>query len=285
MNFRDFYQDGVCRYSFEIFPPKGPEGIAGLLEALRELAIFDPAFISCTYGAMGSTQELTRDLVIRIQRELHLTAAFHFTCVGSGRANIKSYVESLRQEGLGLIVALRGDPPQGMDQFVKPDDGFAHANDLVAYLREIGGFSLAVAGYPEGHIECVDKQTDLLHLKRKVDAGADVVITQLFFDNHDFYDFVDRARKIGIQVPIIPGIMPIVNLKQVEKITRMCGAKMPQVLHQKLLAHQEDGEVVRQLGIEHAAQQCQDLIRHKAAGIHFYTLNKAYSVKRVLQAL
>lgn len=285
MNFRDFYQDGACRYSFEIFPPKDEAGIQGLFVALRELAPFDPAFISCTYGAMGTTRELTKDLALRIQHELGLTSAFHFTCVGSGKKEIRSYVESLKKEGLNLIVALRGDPPQGAEKFVRPADGFSYANELVAYLREIDGFSIAVAGYPEGHVECVDKATDLINLKRKVDAGAEIVITQLFFDNHDFYDFEARARKIGIKVPIIPGIMPIVSAKQIEKISRMCGAKLPQGLSEKLAHHQDDGEAVKEIGIEHATQQCRDLLKHKALGIHFYTLNKAHSTKRVIEDL
>ena len=285
MNFHDFYQDGVCRYSFEIFPPKDEAGIQGLFEALKELAVFNPAFISCTYGAMGTTRELTKDLALRIQHELQLTSAFHFTCVGSGKNEIKSYVESLKKEGLNLIVALRGDPPQGAEKFVKPKDGFAYANELVVYLREINGFSIAVAGYPEGHVECASKEDDLVNLKRKVDAGADVVITQLFFDNRDFYDFEARARKVGIQVPIIPGIMPIVSAKQIEKISRMCGAKLPQGLREQLARHQEDAEAVKQIGIEHATQQCQGLLQHKALGIHFYTLNKAYSTQRVIEGL
>lgn len=285
MNFRDFYQGGACRYSFEIFPPKDEAGIQGLFTALRELAPFDPAFISCTYGAMGTTRELTKDLALRIQHELGLTSAFHFTCVGSGKKEIRSYVESLKKEGLNLIVALRGDPPQGAEKFVRPADGFSYANELVAYLREIDGFSIAVAGYPEGHVECVDKATDLINLKRKVDAGAEVVITQLFFDNHDFYDFEARARKIGIKVPIIPGIMPIVSAKQIEKISRMCGAKLPQGLREKLASHQDDHEAVKEIGIEHATAQCQDLLQHKALGIHFYTLNKATSTKRVIEGL
>lgn len=285
MNFRNFYQDGACRYSFEIFPPKDETGIQGLFAALSELAPFKPAFISCTYGAMGTTRELTRDLAVRIQHELGLTSAFHFTCVGSGKKEIRSYVESLKKEGLNLIVALRGDPPQGVEKFVRPKDGFSYANELVAYLREMDGFSIAVAGYPEGHIEAPSKQVDLVNLKRKVDAGADIVVTQLFFDNRDFYDFEDRARKIGIKVPIIPGIMPIVSVKQIEKITRMCGARLPNGLYEKLMKCQDNSDPVRDIGIEHATEQCRDLLRHQVPGIHFYTLNRSSSVHRVIEAL
>ena len=285
MNFRDFYRDGVFSYSLEIFPPKDESGVAGLFEALRDLSAFKPSFISCTYGAMGSTRDITRDLVIRIKRELGLTAAFHFTCVGSGRAAIQSYVEGLKKEGIDLVVALRGDPPQGTERFVKPADGFAYANELVEFLRKINGFSIAVAGYPEGHIEAPDLETDLKNLKRKVNAGADIVITQLFFDNQHFFNFVERTRRIGIKVPVIPGIMPILNVKQIEKITRLCGATLPEALSRKLSQFQDDPQGLIELGIEHAVQQCRDLLKHGVPGIHFYILNKAFSVRRVLEQL
>ncbi len=285
MNFQDFYKQKNPRYSFELFPPKDDKSINLLLEVLKELSVFNPSYISVTYGAMGSTQGLTRDLVLRIHRELKLNTAFHFTCVGSTRDSVRAYVESLKKEGIDLIVALRGDPPAGSAGFQKPVHGFGYANELVSYLKEINGFSIAVAGYPEGHIEAKDKETDLKNLKRKVDAGADVVITQLFFDNQDYFDFENRCRKIGIQIPIIPGIMPIVNVKQIEKITKMCGAKIPKSLQQKLIQYQDQPGSVIQLGIDHATKQCEELLQQKAVGIHFYTLNKAFSVKEVIRAL
>lgn len=290
MNFRDFYGNPP-RISVEIFPPKEPAGIASLFTALRELSRFDPAFISVTYGAMGATRDLTRDLALRIQRELDLTTAFHFTCVGSDRRSIRDYVEYLKREGLNLVVALRGDPPGGtgsaggIGSFTPPPDGFAHANELVTYLNDLGGFSIAVAGYPEGHIEAPDKETDLKNLVRKVNAGADVVLTQLFFDNRDFFDFTSRARQAGIRVPIIPGIMPIGNLKQIEKITRMCGARIPPSLHEELSKAQEDPVRVRDVGIRHAILQCRELLEKGAPGIHFYSLNRSESTGRILDAL
>lgn len=284
MNFRDFYKNKF-RYSFEIFPPKTDEGIANLFENLRGLAPFDPAYVSVTYGAMGSTRDLTRDLALRIRKELGLTTAFHFTCVGAGKEAIKNYVNRLKAEGVELIVALRGDPPAGSINFVKPADGFGHANELVAYLKSINGFSMAVAGYPEKHIEAPDKKTDLDNLKRKVDAGADIVITQLFFDNRDYFDFVDRARKAGISIPIVPGILPILNWKQVEKIAGMIGAKIPEELKKKLIAQQENPEASRAIGIEHATFQCRELKNAGVPGIHFYTLNKAHSTAAVIRAL
>ena len=285
MNFKDFYQNKKPRYSFEIFPAKDDKGTESLLQALRELSIFDPAYISVTYGAMGSTQDLTRNLVLRISKELKLKTAFHFTCVGSTRESIKSYVEGLKKEGIDLIVALRGDPPAGATSFQKVENGFGYANELVAYLKELGGFSMAVAGYPEKHIEAPSLDVDLENLKRKVDAGADAIITQLFFDNQDYFNFEKHCRKIGITIPIIPGIMPIVNGKQIEKITKMCGAKIPTTLQQKLSAHQDNPEAVLQIGIDHAASQCRELLKTGAVGIHFYTLNKAHSCRRVIESI
>ena len=285
MNFRDFYGQGQVRYSFEIFPPKDEEGVSSLFQALRDLRPFDPAFISVTYGAMGTTRNLTRDLAIRIHRDLGLVTAFHFTCVGTDRDSIESYVEHLKKEGLRLVVALRGDPPAGSNHFVKPENGFSYANELVAYLKGLGGFSIAVAGYPEGHIEAPDKETDLKNLARKVAAGADIVITQLFFDNRDYFDFVVRARAAGITVPIVPGIMPILSLKQIEKITRMCGASLPKSLREELLRNESAPDKIREIGIAHALGQCRELIARGVPGIHFYILNKAASTRQVLEAL
>jgi len=284
MNFKDFYKKGFT-YSFEIFPPKTEKGTVPLFEALKDLSSFNPAFISVTYGAMGSTQNFTRDLALKIFRELKLTTAFHFTCVGSGKKEVKDYVERLKKEGLNLIVALRGDPPQGDKKFIKPDDGFSYANELVSYLKQIDGFSIAVAGYPEGHIEAPDKETDLKNLKRKVDAGADIVITQLYYDNKDFFDFEKRAKKIGIKVPIVPGIMPIVNVKQIEKITTMCGAKLPDALHNDLLKNKDNPDKMREIGAEYATEQVKELINHGVPGIHFYILNKSYSTRKILESL
>lgn len=283
MNFRDFYKPGASRFSFEIFPPKEEAGVPALFDALRDLRPFDPAFVSCTYGAMGSTRDITRDLVIRIGRELGMTAAFHFTCVGVGRSAIQPYVEYLKAEGVRLVVALRGDPPQGEAHFVRPPDGFSYANELVSFLKQIDDFSIAVAGYPEGHIEAPDLETDLANLKRKVDSGADIVMTQLFLDNRYYFDFVDRAQRAGIKTPIIPGIMPIISAKQIAKITRMCGVRIPAKLKKELLRFESDPEKIREIGIRHAVDQCRELLDRGVPGIHFYTLNKSYSTRCVLE--
>lgn len=287
MKFSDFYRPGRFRYSFEVFPPKDETGVVNLITALKKLSAFDPAFVSVTYGAMGSTRDLTRDLALRILKETSLTTAFHFTCVGADRDSVKSYVERLKGEGIDLIVALRGDAPvlSPGQTYQRPSNGFSYANELVAYLKEINGFSIAVAGYPEGHLEAPSKEIDLQNLKRKVDAGADVVLTQLFFDNKDYFDFVDRCRKSGIRIPIIPGIMPIVSLKQIEKITKMCGAALPDSLHHKLQEAAGDAEAMRRVGVDHAVSQCRELKDRGVPGIHFYALNKAESVSEVISAL
>lgn len=287
MNFSDFYKTGKTAYSLEVFPPKDETGVQNLIAALKKLSSFDPAFVSVTYGAMGTTRDLTRDLALRVRNETKLTTAFHFTCVGADRASVRSYVDRLKKEGMNLIVALRGDAPvlPPGQAYERPKDGFTYANELVAYLKEIDGFSIAVAGYPEGHVECADKETDLKNLKRKVDAGADVVITQLFFDNRDYFGFVERARKIGIAVPIVPGIMPILSLKQIEKISKMCGATLPKGLHDRLEEAQNDPEAMRKVGVAHAAAQCRELLKKGVPGIHFYILNRAESTSEVLKAL
>ncbi len=234
---------------------------------------------------MGSTRALTRELVIGIRDCLGLETMPHFTCVGSTRDDIADYLASLKRAGIDRILALRGDPPQGASRFVPPPGGFAYANELVEFIRGIDGFSISVAGYPEGHVEAPSKEIDLTNLKRKVDAGASQVITQLFFDNAHFFDFVDRARAIGISVPIVPGIMPILNLKQVDRLAKMCGASLPEALRLHLLACGDDADAMRKVGIAWAIGQVEELIRAGVPGIHFYILNKAESVLRILEAV
>jgi methylenetetrahydrofolate reductase (NADPH) len=285
MTFQSLYGAGAPRYSFEVFPPKVDADNAALFATLDELRRFNPAFISVTYGAMGTTRDLTRDIALQIHNDKGLNTAFHFTCVGTDRDSIRTYVEHLKKKGVNMVVALRGDPPAGTTAFVPTANGFAHANELVSFLKDLGGFGIAVAGYPEKHIEATSSEEDLHYLKQKVDAGANIVITQLFFDNTYYFDFVDRARKIGIEAPIIPGIMPILSLKQVEKITRLCGASLPKTFHQELAKHEGDAKAMREIGIHHAIAQCQELIDRDVPGIHFYTLNKSESTKQVLENL
>lgn len=270
-------------FSVEIFPPKTPKGVENLMIELEKLKSINPAYVSVTYGAMGSTRDLTRDLALNIQNELKLTTAFHFTCVGFGKSEIKAYVEDLFERGLQHVVALRGDKPANAD-YVAPKDGFQYASELVSYLKSIQqDFSIAVAGYPEKHLEAQSIESDIQHLKHKVEQGADVIITQLFFDNQKFFDFATRCRNAGIKTPIIAGIMPILNLSQIERITKMCGATLPLNLVDKLKKHETNEDMMRDIGIEHAITQCRELIQKGVAGIHFYGLNKAHSVLKIVE--
>jgi methylenetetrahydrofolate reductase (NADPH) len=281
--FSDFYKNGKPTLSLEIFPPKSEKGVISLFEELALLKKMNPAYVSVTYGAMGSTRDLTKDLAIRIHHDLGINTAFHFTCVGSGRDDMKTYVTGLANEGINLVVALRGDKPAGMADFTPPPDGFRFANELVGYLKTLHPFSMAVAGYPEKHVEAKDLDDDLKNLKKKVDAGADIILTQLFFNNADYYSYVDKVRALGVTIPIIPGILPIQSLKQVQRITSLCGAKLSESLVKKLEACQDDENKMREVGVEHATAQCRDLLKNKVPGIHFYSLNKAYSVLKIVE--
>lgn len=280
--FSELYQNQF-RFSVEVFPPKTPKGVESLFDELQKVKRINPAYVSVTYGAMGTTRDLTRDLALRIQNELKLTTAFHFTCVGFGRTEIKNYVQDLFDKGLRHVVALRGDRPSDPG-YRPPADGFRYASELVSYLKGIQDFSIAVAGYPEKHVEATDLETDIQHLKYKVLCGADVIITQLFFDNSKFYAFVDRCREMGIRVPIIAGIMPILNLSQIERITGLCGASLPVDLINRLKACEGDENKMRDVGIEHAISQVKDLQKNHVAGVHFYGLNKSHSILGIVDA-
>ena len=272
-------------FSFEFFPPKDNEGFNKLFTTITQLKPCQPTYVSVTFGAGGSTRTKTIDLVGRIKNEIGLESMAHLTCVGSDKEYIAAILDTLQAQGIQNVLALRGDPPQGQEKFEKPENGFAYANELVAFIRANYDFCIGVAGYPEGHIECPDKKADLDHLKRKVDAGADFIVTQLFFDNRYYFDFIDRAQNLGIQIPIIPGIMPILNVKQVQRFTKMCGSTIPALLMERLEAVQDDPETVRQLGIDHAAEQCEHLLQEGAPGIHFYTLNRSNATLKILESL
>ena len=276
----------VCpAFSFEFFPPKDDGGFDKLFQAIDQLKRWNPAFVSMTYGAGGSTRAKTIDLVGRIKDEIGLESMAHLTCVGHSTDEIRLVLEDLKGRGVDNVLALRGDPPLGRTDFVKPQNGFGYASELVEFIRENFSFCVGVAGYPEGHIECSDKMLDLEHLKRKVEAGADFIVTQLFFDNRFYFDFVDRLRGMGIDVPIIPGIMPILSLNQIKRFTKMCGATIPDDLISRLESVQDDPEAVRQIGIKHATAQCEKLLLGGAPGIHFYTLNRSRATLSVLEQL
>ena len=273
--------------SFEFFPPKTEEGDRNLLEkTIPALMATKPDYCSVTYGAGGSTREKTLMIVNRIQQQHGLTAVAHLTCVCATREEIRGLLQQIRNLGVKNVLALRGDMPGGGEFKVTPG-GFEFSNELVSFIREQGDLSIGVAGFPEGHIACKGgKQADWGFLKKKVDAGADFVLTQLFFDNADFYEFRDHmSKRLGVKVPLIPGIIPILSAGQIKKFTALCGARIPKALGAKLDDLGQDDAATTQFGIEYATQQCQDLLRNGAPGIHFYTLNKSHSTARILQNL
>ena len=271
--------------SFEFFPPKDAEGVQRLFGAVADLAPFAPAYVSVTYGALGSTRRLTVELVSRIQREVGIEAMAHLTCVGATQEELGGVLDQLEQGGIRNVIALRGDPPKGATSFVTPEGGFTYASELVAFVKRRGTFCVSAACYPESHPEAESADADLLHLKRKVDAGAEFLITQLFFDNADYFAFVERARSAGITVPIITGIMPVTNVSQIKRFAAMCRARMPASLLSELEAVASDATLVGEIGVEHAATQCRDLLARGVPGIHFYTLNRSRATVEILRRL
>jgi len=272
-------------FSFEFFPPKDQAGVDRLFETVAHLKAYDPAYVSVTYGAGGSTRRMTVDLVQRIKREAGLEAMAHLTCVGATQAEIKSVLDQLREGGIHNVLALRGDPPKGETSFVKADGGFGYASELTAFIRQGYDFCVGGACYPERHPEAGSADADLANLKRKVEAGAHFLVTQLFFDSKDYFAFVQRARAAGITVPIIAGIMPITNTSQVKRFTALCGACIPDALLQQLDRAGTDANAVQAIGVEHATAQCRELLKGGAPGIHFYTLNRSTATVEVLDRL
>ncbi|MBN2507362.1 MAG: methylenetetrahydrofolate reductase [NAD(P)H] [Verrucomicrobia bacterium] len=274
--------------SVEFFTPKTPEGDRNLLaKTVPALCVHPLDYCSVTYGAGGSTREKTLDLVQRIQEQHKLPAMAHLTCVSTTRAQIADVLRDARERGIRNILALRGDPPGGEGPFRKAEGGFEYAGELVEFIRRMDGFSVGVAGFPEGHIDCgAGKHADWQHLKEKVDQGADFVITQLFFENADFYAFRDHlTRHLGVSVPIVPGLISILSASQIRKFTTLCGARIPAPLAQKLEQLGNHDEATAEFGIEYATRQCEDLLRQGVPGLHFYTLNKAHATSRILQNL
>jgi methylenetetrahydrofolate reductase (NADPH) len=271
--------------SFEFFPPKDDIGFWDLYRTIESLKPLDPTYVSVTYGAGGSTRQKTLDLVQRIKSQLGIEVMAHLTCVDAGRRELGRVIDGLKAAGIDNVLALRGDPPAGQPEFSVTEGGFAHANELIEFVRDQSDFCIGAACYPEGHPESGDLQTDLEFAKRKVDAGASFLITQLFFDNDRFLSFRERAEKIGIRVPIIAGIMPILSVKQVKRFTTMCGASIPQDLLKKIEAIEDDKEAVRHIGMYHATQQCLALLEADVAGIHFYTLNRSTATRAIYQLI
>lgn len=285
MKIIDILEQAKPSFSFEFFPPKDSDGFDQLFKTIDNLKPLNPAFVSVTYGAGGSTRSKTIDLVGRIKKEIGLESMAHLTCVGHNSDEILNVLGDIKKQNVDNVLALRGDPPAGEINFTKPNNGFGYGVELVQFISEHFSFCIGVAGYPEGHPESSNRKEDLFHLKKKVLAGASFIVTQLFFDNKYYFDFVANLRNIGIDVPVIPGIMPIVNLKQIKRFTKMCGATVPHDLMVRLEAVQDDPESVYQIGVDHAANQCRKLLMQGAPGVHFYTLNRSRATLSVLERL
>lgn len=272
-------------FSFEFFPPRNDEGMAALYRTVQELAALRPSFVSVTYGAGGSTRDRTLDLVGRIKNEIGIEAMAHLTCVAATAAEIDAVLVRLEERGIENVLALRGDPPAGESAFQATSGGFRHASELVRFIKEHHDFCVGGACYPEGHVECPDKEQDLRNLTQKTAAGAEFLVTQLFFDNIDYFDFLKRARALGIDRPVVPGIMPITSFSQVKRFTSMCGARIPRQLLKRLEGAAHDAEAVVQIGVEHATAQCRGLLEGGAPGIHFYTLNRSPATMEIFANL
>jgi len=281
----DLYARPGLTLSVEFFPPKTDKGEENLFNEIEIIKRLNPAFCSVTYGAGGSTREKTVDLVDRIHRESCLEVMCHLTVVGQSKDEARSILKKLKHRGIENLIALGGDPPQGMADWRPHPDGFHHAVELVREAVALGGFSVAVAGFPEVHPRAVSRAADLKYMRDKIDAGAVAIITQLFFDNDDYYRYVEDVRKLGITVPIVPGVLPILSAPQVRRFTALCCAKIPAPLERELAKVENDDDAAVKLGIEYASRQCEALIKFGAPGIHFYSLNKSLSLRAICKNL
>ncbi len=285
MRIIDILNTRQTAFSFEFFPPKSDIGFWDLFRTAQSLKPLDPSYISVTYGAGGSTRRKTVDLVQRIRNDVGIETMAHLTCVGADKREIGEVLDQLKTGGVENVLALRGDPPAGTTEFVATEGGFRYANELVSFIKDRYDFCIGAACYPEVHPEAPNADKDMDNLKRKVDAGVDFLITQLFFSNDDFNRFCERAQQAGINVPVIAGIMPIQSVSQIKRFTNMCGAAIPADLLEKIEAVEDDAEAVRHLGSYHAIEQCQALIDNGVAGIHFYTLNKSTATRAIYQQI
>ena len=286
MKFSEIYKDsGKPMVSVELFPPRTKRGLRILMEELECLVRHDPAFVSVTYGAGGSSRDKTLDLVRTVRQRFGFETVPHLACYGTAPEVIEEYLGRAIADGARNIVALRGDRPQHDPDFVPHERGCNHAIELVHHIAETTDLEIAVAGYPEGHPECKDWHKDLQHLKEKVDAGASLVLTQLFYDNADFFRFRDEATKIGISVPIVPGIMPIIKFSQIQRITSLCGAKIPSHITTTLLQYEDGSEAQRLAGLDLAIEQARELLEDEVPGLHIFSLNNGRNTSRMVDAL
>lgn len=285
MSLAKLYATGKRILSFELFPPKTDQGTSELMKSVHELARYKPDYFTCTYGAGGSTRDRTLSITGDVRKSLGIPVASHLTCVGSTVDQLREYLDSAQAAGVDYIVALRGDPPKGDSQFKPVQGGLSYANQLVSLIREeYPQFGIAVAGYPEVHQEAPNADVDLQNLVRKVQCGADVIITQLFYDNDDYFRFCDRCLAAGIRIPIVPGLLPVLSLAQVQRIAGLCKARLPDELVQKLSQHPE-ADWQFKVGVEHATKQAQQLIERGVPGIHFYVLNKSQATSQILDSI
>lgn len=295
MHTADLFAANSTTFSFEFFPPKTPAGAQTLFDTIARLQSLKPAFVSVTYGAGGSTRELTHDVVVRLRETTSLDPIPHLTCVGHSEAQIREILDRYCLANVSNILALGGDPPGNDASYDRSSDSFRHAADLVRFIRKWNaqgnhndkrGFGIGVAGFPEGHPATPNRLLEMDHLKAKVDAGADYICTQLFFDNHDFYDFRERCELVGIRVPILAGVMPIATVAGMKRMADLAlGARIPAGLQRKVLQYQDDDAAVAQIGVEWATEQCRDLLAHHVRGIHFYTLNKSTATLQIYENL
>jgi methylenetetrahydrofolate reductase (NADPH) len=283
---RELLASGERSFSFEFFPPKTDEGETQLWTAIRELEPLAPTFVSVTYGAGGSTRERTIRVVQRVATETSITAVAHLTCVAASVADLRAVVRDIQEADITNVLALRGDMPGDPGAPFEPHpEGLCHAEDLVRLLKESGEFCVGVAAYPEGHPDSPDLDTDVKYFAQKCAAGADFALTNFLFRASDYFTFVDKARAAGCETPIIPGVMPVTNVSQIERMALMSGAQFPPDLAERLRAVADDAEAVRAIGVDHASALCRELLDGGAPGLHFYTLNRSTATREVYQRL
>jgi methylenetetrahydrofolate reductase (NADPH) len=286
MAIRDLFGKNKKLFSFEFFPPKTPEGEEKLYETVRELKQLNPDFVSVTYGAMGNTRGKTLEIVSKIQNQIGIEAMMHLTCVSHSQTQLKEILSDIKSQGVQNIMALRGDPPKGTEKFVAPLDGFQHGSELIAFIKKSDfGFCIGGAAYPEGHVESLPRGEDFKFSKLKQDQGADFLVTQLFFENRHYFEYVEKVRNVGVTVPILPGVMPVTNLSQIQRFTQMMGCEFPEIFLNKLQAVESDPLAVEAVGVEYAVKQCQELLKRGAPGIHLYTLNQSKATQKIMKAL
>lgn len=284
MSLREVFRKRGKGISFEFFPPKSVEGKESFMRVVKDLSKYDPLYVSVTYGAGGTTQERTGNTLRWIKKETNLTVMSHLTCIGATRTSMDGLLRDYMAHSIDNILALRGDPPRNVADFDPAKGEFRYAKDLVEFIKRYNYFSIAVAVYPEGHQESPGIEKDMEYTKQKIDAGADFGITQMFFDNRYYYDFLERAEKIGIKIPILPGIMPITDCRKIEEFAEFCNATIPKGIKEKMASVLDEPDEMKKLGIEYAIKQCKDLMKNGVRYLHFYTMNKSDAVSEIIDA-